>query len=93
MIFNIYLKILTGYTVVGNAGLILYLDAKLPDPFYADFFVVLLTAIDSKQEVSDQAGKYLDHQSILASGNQMVDFEMAFPPGKEFLDVPSELVN
>ena len=43
--------------VVGDAGLILYLDAKFPDPFYADFFVVLLTAIDGQQEIGNQAGE------------------------------------
>ena len=47
--------------VVGDAGLILYLDAKFPDPFYADFFVVLFTAINGKQQVGDQASEYLDH--------------------------------
>ena len=47
--------------VVGDTGLILYLDTKFPDPFYTDFFVVLLTAIDGKQKIGNQAGKYLDH--------------------------------
>ena len=36
--------------VVGASGLILYLDTKFPDPLYADFFVVLLRAIDGKQK-------------------------------------------
>ena len=40
---------------------ILYFDAKLPDSFYADFFVELFTAINGKQQVGDQAGEYLDH--------------------------------
>jgi hypothetical protein len=74
-------------------GLILYFDAKLSEPFYADFFVVLLPAIDGKQEVGDQAGKDLHHWAILSPGDQMVDSEVAFPPCKEFLYVPSELVN
>jgi len=47
--------------VIGDAGLILYLDTKFPDPFYADFFVVLLTTIDGKEEIGNQAGEYLDH--------------------------------
>jgi len=79
--------------VIGDAGLILYLDTKLPDPFYANFFIMLLTAIDSKQEVGDQTGKYLDHETILTSGNQMVDCKVTFPPCKEFLYIPSEFVN
>ena len=46
---------------IGDAGLILYLDTKFSDPFYADFFVVLLMTINGKEEVGDQAGEYLDH--------------------------------
>jgi len=40
---------------IGDTCLVLYLDAKLSDPFYADFFVVVLTAINGKQEIGDQA--------------------------------------
>ena len=47
--------------VIGYTGLILDFDTKFPDPFYADFFVVLLTAIDGQQEIGNQAGEYLDH--------------------------------
>lgn len=36
--FKIRPEIWTGYMVVGHAGLILYLDTKLPDPFYVHFF-------------------------------------------------------
>ena len=61
VIFKIWLKFWARYIVIGDAGLILYLDTKLPDPFYANFFIMLLTAINSKQEVGDQPGKYLDH--------------------------------
>ena len=41
--------------VVGDAGLILNLDSKFPDSFYADFFIVLVTTIDGKQEIGNQA--------------------------------------
>jgi len=44
----------TGSMAVGNAGLILYLDTKLPDPFYANFFIMLLTAIDGKKKQRGQ---------------------------------------
>jgi hypothetical protein len=33
---------------LGDVSFILYLDAKLFDPFYVDFLVVLLTAIDGQ---------------------------------------------
>ena len=79
--------------VVGDAGLILYPHPKSLDPSYADFFVALLAAVNGKQEVDDQSGKYLDHQAILSSGNQMVDSEVMFPLRKDFPYVPSEPVN
>jgi len=34
----------------------------------------------------------LDHQSILASGKKMINFEMPFPPGKKLFDVPAKLI-
>jgi len=57
--FRIRLKTWSGYVAAGNQGPILYVYTKFPDLFYADFFIVLLTAIDGKQAVGDQAGKYL----------------------------------
>ena len=50
-------KIWPGHVAAGNAGLILYLDTKFPDPFYADFFIVLLTAIDGKHVNGDVGSK------------------------------------
>ena len=79
--------------VVGDTGLILYLDSKFPDPFYGYFFVVLFTAINREQHIDDQTAKYLNHEAILTSVNQMVDSEVSFPPSKEFFYVPSEFVN
>ncbi len=54
---------------------------------------MLFTAINGKKQVGNQAGEYLHHEAIFASGHQMVEPEVTFPPGKEFLYVPSELVN
>ena len=56
-------------------------------------FLVLLTAIDGRQEAGNQSGKCLDNQAVIPSGNQMSDLEMAFPPCKESIHVRSELVN
>ena len=61
------------YQTFSVTGLILYFDAKLSDPFYADFFVVLLPVIDGKQEVGDQAGKDLHHGAIISPGDQIED--------------------
>ena len=58
---SVIFKIWSEYTTAGDADFILYLDAKLPDSFYADFFIVQFTAINGKQQVGDQASEYLDH--------------------------------
>ena len=79
--------------IVDEVSFVVYLNAQFPNPFYADFFVVLLMAMDSQQEISNQPGKNLHHKAILAPGNQMVNSEVAFPPCEEFLDIPSEFVN
>jgi hypothetical protein len=46
MVLKILPLMWAGRMTIGNAGLILYLDAKLSDPFYADSLVVLLTTVD-----------------------------------------------
>jgi hypothetical protein len=65
--FKIDSKTLASYMVVGSVDLILYLCSKISDLFDADFFVVVLMAINGKEQVRNQAGKYLDHQSIAVS--------------------------
>ena len=53
----------------------------------------MLVTVDSEKQIGDEAGKNLNHNSVPASGNKVIDFQMAFPPSKEFLNVPSELVD
>ena len=93
IVFKAEVIIWSDLLTVDDAGLIVYLDTQFPDPFYTDFFIVLLMAIDSKQEISDQSRKNLHHKAILAPGNQMVHTKMAFPPCKEFLNVTSEFID
>ena len=54
---------------------------------------MLFGTVNSHEQVCDQAGKDLDHNSISASRNEMVNVETLFPPGKEFLDFPSQFVD
>jgi len=48
-------------TFPGDPDLVLYFNTESPNPFYADFFAVLLTAVNGKQQVRDQASEYLEH--------------------------------
>jgi hypothetical protein len=49
-------------------------------------------AVNGKQQIGNEACQDLYHQAVPTSCNQMVDAQMAFPPGKEVFDVPSELI-
>ncbi len=57
------------------------------------FSLVLLVTINCQKKVRNQPCENLDHEPIPTPGNQMIHFEMAFPPGKKDFDVPTELIN
>jgi hypothetical protein len=59
----------------------------------ADWLVVLLPAIDSEQQIGDETTKYLNHEPVFASGNQVVRLDVPLPPDEEGLYVPAKLVN
>jgi hypothetical protein len=59
---------------VGLAKFVLDLYAQLPDAFYAHTLFMNFVAIDSQEQVCNQSGVNLDHEAILTSGDQMVDF-------------------
>lgn len=54
---------------------------------------MLFMAIDSQQEISDESGQDLDHQTVPASCNKMIDFEMSLPPSEKLLNIPTKLIN
>ena len=76
-----------------HSGFIEDLVSQLSDSLNADRFAMLLMAIDREQEIGDQTGKHLDHETMAASGNEMVYFEMPLPPGKKRFYVPTQLVD
>ena len=49
-------------------------------------------AMDGQQQIGDQARQDLDHEAIGTTGDQVIDLQVPFPPGKEILDVPAQLV-
>ena len=50
-------------------------------------------AVKGQEEIGDEAGKDLHHQSVFAPGKKMIDMEMPLPPAKEGFDAPAELVH
>ncbi len=50
-------------------------------------------AIYCQKNIGDQAGKHLDHQALTASRDEVINLEMAFPPGKEGFYLPAQLVD
>ena len=49
-------------------------------------------AINGQEQIGDQPGVDLHHQPIPASGDQVVNLQVSFPPCEELFDFPSELI-
>jgi hypothetical protein len=49
--------------------------------------VISSVEIDGQQEIGNESGQKLHHQSVRTSGNEVIDVEMAFPPCEERFDV------
>jgi len=54
---------------------------------------VVLAAVNGEQQIGYQTGKYLNHQAVFAAGDEVIDPQVALPPGKKGLDVPAQFVN
>jgi len=54
---------------------------------------VLLPTVDSKQQIGNESAKQLNHETVSASGNQVVHLEVPFPPVEKGLYVPAQLIN
>jgi len=68
-------------------------NPQLPYSFDTNRLAMVFVAVNGKQQIGNEACQDLYHQAVLTSCNQMVDAQMAFPPGKEVFDVPSELIS
>ncbi len=79
--------------VFNGASFVSDFDTQFPDPFDADFFMVFLVAIDGQKEVSNQPSENLDHEPVPTAGDQVVHFQVAFPPAKKDFDGPTEFIN
>lgn len=55
-----------------------------------DWLIVLLSAIDSQQQMGDETTKYLNHETVFTVGNQVVNLKMPFQPAKEGLYGPAQ---
>ena len=42
------------------------IDGDFPEAFDGNLFVMLVVTVDGQEDVGDQSGQHLDHQSILA---------------------------
>lgn len=54
---------------------------------------MLLMAVDCEEKAGDESREDLNHKAMLASGYQVVNFEVPFPPGEKFLDIPAQFIN
>lgn len=54
---------------------------------------MVFVTINCKEQIDNKPSKYLHHQPILASCNEVVNSKMTFPPSKKVFDFPSELID
>ena len=82
--------------IIGVSGprsqFVLDLHSQLSDSFNGYFLVVVFMTIDGKEQVGYQSCKDLNHESMLAPGNQVVYLQMPLPPGEEVFYIPAELI-
>ena len=57
----------------------MYRISQFSDPLHIHPLAMLFGTVNSHEQVCDQAGKDLDHNSISASRNEMVNVETLFP--------------
>lgn len=50
-------------------------------------------AVHSQQQIGDQPGENLHQQTVRAAGDQVVNLEVALPPGKKGFDGPPQFVS
>jgi hypothetical protein len=55
---------------------------------YGYGFSVFFVTVNGQKEISNETQEYLYHQTIFGSGKKMIELEVPFPPGKEFLNTP-----
>ena len=55
--------------------------------------VISSVEIDGQQEVGNESGQKLHHQSVRTACNEMIDIEMAFPPCEEGFDFPAKSID
>ena len=77
---------------LGDAEFVLNFNPQFSHSFDINRLAMVLMAMNGEQQIGNEACKNLYHQAIATSCNQMVDAQMAFPPGKEVFDVPPELI-
>jgi len=71
---------------------VLDLRSQLSHSFDGDLFVVVLMAVDGKQQVGYQSCKDLNHKTVFAPCNQVIYLQVPLPPGEEVFNIPPEFI-
>ena len=49
-------------------------------------FSIPLVKVNDQQEIGQQTGKQLEQNAVLVAGDEVINLQMPFPPGKEGFD-------
>ncbi len=69
------------------------IPSQLSQVFHTRPLSIALMEIDHQQEIGDQSREQLHQEAVWVSGDEMIDFEVLFPPGEEGFNLPSEREN
>ena len=73
--------------------LILNLHSYQSDIADRDALVEMLPAVNRHQKICNEAAEHLNRETISASGNEMINMQMLFPPAEKCFDVPAQFIN
>ena len=68
-------------------------STQFPQTPNGRFFSIELVAVERQQQVGDQSRQQLEQHSMTIPADEMIHFQMTFPPTEELLDLPTERVN
>ena len=69
------------------------IPSQLSQTFHTRSLSIPLMEIDHQQKIGDQSTEQLHQEAVRVSGDEMIDFEVLFPPGEEDFNLPSEREN
>lgn len=84
---NIQMEMVNGCRFVTD------IPSQLAQTLQTGPFPIPLMEIDHQKEIGDQSREQLHQNPVWVSGDQVIDFEVLFPPGEKGFNLPTQRIN